>query len=142
MTPEHLDDVKALLDSCFGESAWSMESLRSQMEKADSRCTVAMIDNQIVGFLAFEQIADEGSIVEVAVRLDHRRKGIARALIESALSDDSLKEIFLEVRESNISAIRLYESFGFERIGIRKDYYDKPKEDAVMMKKQLCSRGS
>ena len=117
MTPEHLDNVKALLDNCFGESAWSMESLQSQLEKADSSCTVAMIDDQIVGFLAFEQIADEGSIVEVAVHPDHRRKGIARKLIESALSDDSLVEIFLEVRESNMPAIRLYESLGFCRIG-------------------------
>ena len=132
MLPEHLNDVRVLLERCFGESAWSAETLRSQMEKADSRCTVAVEDDVIVGFLAFEQIADEGSIVEVAVHPDHRRKGIARALIESALSDDSLKEIFLEVRESNMPAIRLYESLGFERIGIRKGYYDKPKEDAVI----------
>ena len=132
MTPEHPDGVKALLDICFGESAWSMDALRSQLEKADSRCTVALIDDRIVGFLAFEQVMDEGSIVEIAVHPDHRRQGIAREMIESALSNNSLKEIFLEVRESNTPAIALYESLGFEKIGVRKGYYDKPKEDAVI----------
>ena len=136
MSPDHLDDVKALLDICFGDSAWSVESLRSQLEKADSRCTVAVADDRIVGFLAFEQIVDEGSIVEVAVHPDYRRQGIARKLIGSAIADNSLKEIYLEVRESNIPAIRLYESLGFERIGTRKDYYDAPKEDAVLMKRE------
>ena len=53
-------------------------------------------------------------------------------MIESALSNNSLKEIFLEVRESNTPAIALYESLGFEKIGVRKGYYDKPKEDAVI----------
>ena len=141
MLPVHLDDVKALLDICFCESAWSMDSLTSQLQKADSRCTVAVEDDRIVGFLAFEQILDEGSIVEVAVHPDHRRKGIAKELIRSALSDNSLKEIFLEVRESNIPAIRLYESLGFEQIGVRKGYYDDPKEDAVVMKRSTSCRG-
>lgn len=132
MSPDHLDDVKALLDISFGDSAWSSESLRSQTEKADSRCTVAVEDDRIVGFLAFEQIVDEGSIVEVAVHPDYRRQGIARHLIRSAITDNSLKEIYLEVRESNSPAIRLYESLGFERIGTRKNYYDAPKEDAAI----------
>ena len=136
MMPAHLEDVKALLDICFGESAWSMDALRSQLEKADSRCTVAVEDERIVGFLAFEQILDEGSIVEVAVHPDHRRQGIARELIGSAMNDNSLKEIYLEVRESNTPAIRLYESLGFERVGVRKGYYDSPKEDAVLMVKK------
>lgn len=138
MTSAHLDDGKALLDICFGESAWSMESLRSQLGKSDSRCTVAVQDERIVGFLAFEQILDEGSIVEVAVHPDYRRQGIARELIESAIKDNSLKEIYLEVRESNIPAIRLYESLGFERVGVRKGYYDNPKEDSVIYR--LCRR--
>lgn len=137
MRPDQLGKVKALLDTCFGESAWSEGSLRSQLEKTDSRCTVAIEKNEVVGFLAFEQVLDEGSVVEIAVHPDHRRKGIARELIRSAISDNSLKEIFLEARESNIPAIRLYESLGFERIGVRKDYYNAPKEDAVMMKKRL-----
>ena len=138
MTPGHFDGVKALLDICFGESAWTMDALRSQLNKPDSCCTLAVEDDRIIGFLAFEQIMDEGSIVEVAVHPDHRRKGVARELIESALKNaDGLNSVFLEVRESNTPAIGLYESLGFDRIGVRKGYYDKPKENAVIMRKNI-----
>ena len=134
MLPAHLEQVKALLDVCFGESAWSTESLRSQLDKADSRCTIAVEDDTVIGFLAFEQVLDEGSIVEVAVHPEHRRRGLARELITSAInSADGLRTVFLEVRESNTPAVKLYESLGFERIAVRKGYYDHPKEDAVIM---------
>ena len=136
MTPDHLAQVKALLDLCFGESAWSTDALRSQLEKTDSRCSVAIEDGVVIGFLAFEQIADEGSIVEIAVHPDHRRRGIARELIEEAIRHAAdLNTVFLEVRESNTPAIGLYESLGFERLGVRKGYYQNPKEDALIMKK-------
>lgn len=133
MQPAHIKQVKALLDACFGESAWTMESLRSQLDKADSQCTVAVKGDTVIGFLAFEQVLDEGSIVEVAVHPDYRRMGIAKALITSAInSAEGLHTAFLEVRESNVPAVKLYESFGFERIAVRKGYYDHPKEDAVI----------
>lgn len=132
LQPERLAEVKALLDACFGSSAWSTDSIRSQLEKSDSRCTIALEDDNVIGFLAFEQIADEGSVVEVAVHPDFRRQGVARALLCSAFENSSSKEIFLEVRESNIAAISLYESLGFMRVGVRKAYYDHPKEDAVL----------
>lgn len=137
MTPEHLSGVKALLDICFDESAWSMDALRSELDKADSCCSIATEDNGIIGFLAFEQVVDEGSIVEIAVHPDHRRQGIAKELIRSAIRDNSVKEIYLEVRESNSPAIMLYESLGFARIGTRKGYYDRPKEDAIIMRKNI-----
>ena len=134
MLPAHSEQVKALLELCFGDSAWTKESLRSQLDKSDSHCTVAVEDDRIIGFLAFEQVMDEGSIVEVAVHPDCRRKGIARSLITAAIqSAEGLNTVFLEVRESNTPAVSLYESLGFERIGVRKGYYQKPKEDAVIM---------
>ncbi len=144
MTAEHLGEVKALLDVCFSESAWSMDSLRSQMEKADSHCTVAIEQDSVIGFLAFEQVLDEGSIIEVAVAPDCRRKGIAKALITQAIqSADGSAAVFLEVRESNAPAVSLYEALGFEQIGERKDYYDRPKENAIIMRKNYentCNR--
>lgn len=134
MLPAHSEQVKSLLNLCFGDSAWTADSLRSQLVKSDSRCTVAVEDDRIIGFLAFEQVLDEGSIIEVAVHPDCRRKGIARSLITSAIqSAEGLNTVFLEVRESNTPAVGLYESLGFERIGVRKGYYQKPKEDAVIM---------
>ena len=82
MLPDDVGEVKALLDACFGSSAWSEQSILSELEKPDSYCTVAVKDGVIVGYLAFEQIADEGSIIEIAVRPDCRRQGIAKRLIE------------------------------------------------------------
>ena len=133
MLPEHLGEVKALLDTCFGASAWSLDSLSSELNKPDSACTVAVEDDRVIGFLAFEQILDEGSIIEVAVHPDCRRRGVARGLITGAMADNSVKEIYLEVRESNIPAISLYKSLGFEQIAMRRDYYSHPKENALIM---------
>ena len=142
MQPEHVEAVKDLLDTCFDENSWSVESIQSELEKADSRCTVAVEDSKVVGFLAFEQIADEGSIVEIAVSPDHRRRGIARALICEALQVcEGLRTVFLEVREGNAPAVALYESLGFERIAIRRGYYDKPKENAIIMRKNYENTG-
>lgn len=136
MLPDDVGEVKALLDACFGSSAWSEQSILSELEKSDSYCTVAVKDGGIVGYLAFEQIADEGGIIEVAVRPDCRRQGIAKRLIESASdSSEGLSEVFLEVRESNMPAVALYEGLGFERIALRRDYYDAPKENAIIMRK-------
>lgn len=136
MLPDDVGEVKALLDACFGSSAWSEQSILSELEKSDSYCTVAVKDGVIVGYLAFEQIADEGGIIEVAVRPDCRRQGIAKRLIESASdSSEGLSEVFLEVRESNMPAVALYEGLGFERIALRRDYYDAPKENAIIMRK-------
>ena len=136
MLAEDVGEVKALLDICFGRSAWSEQSIISQMLKPDSSCTVAVTGGRIVGYLAFEQIADEGSVIEVAVLPGYRRQGIAKSLIGSALDSASgLGEVFLEVRESNSPAVKLYEGLGFERIALRRDYYDEPVENAVIMRK-------
>ena len=138
MFPSHIDGVKALLDNCFGDSAWSLDSIRSQLEKPDSICLVGIEDDSVIAYLAFEQIADEGSVVEVAVHPDHRRRGIARRMLEQTIDSSSdLYTVFLEVRESNAPAISLYESLGFERAGTRRDYYDRPKENAVTMMKKI-----
>lgn len=134
MRPEHIGAVKELLDQCF-DSAWSVDSVRSQLEKPESVCTVVIDGDRVIAYLAFEKILDEGSVIEIAVAPDYRRQGIARGLIESAMEDSSLKEIYLEVRESNLPAISLYQNLGFERMGVRTDYYDNPNENAVIMKK-------
>ena len=92
MSAEQIDAVKVLLDLCFSDSAWSMDALRSQLQKPVSRCFIAAENESVIGFLAFEQVLDEGSIVELAVHPAHRRRGIAREMIRSAF-DNSVKEI-------------------------------------------------
>ena len=138
MSAEQLTAVKDLLDRCFGDSTWSLDILRSQLEKTDSRCTVVIVDEIVVGFLAFEQVLDEGSIIEVAVHPEYRRRGIARRMIQSAVENaENLSSVFLEVRERNTAAIALYEALGFTKVGVRKNYYDAPKENGVIMKWEI-----
>ncbi len=138
MQPSHIGGVKLLLDSCFGESTWSAESIRSQLDKTDSYCAVAVDEDVVVGYIAFEVITDEGSIVELAVDPKHRRKGVGKKLVELMLTSCSgVKTVCLEVRVSNTAARALYQALGFQPISVRKNYYDYPREDAVIMIKQL-----
>ena len=138
MQPGHISGVKELLDNCFGASAWSVESITSQLDKPGSYCAVAVDEEKVVGYIAFEAIVDEGSIVELAVDPEHRRKGVGKKLVELMLTSCSgVKTICLEVRASNTPAKALYEVFGFEAITIRKNYYDDPREDAVIMIKKV-----
>ena len=138
MQPGHIAGVKELLDSCFGSSAWSVENIASQLDKAGSYCAVAVDEDKLVGYIAYEVITDEGSIVELAVDPEHRRKGIGRKLAELMLTSCSgVKTVCLEVRASNTAAKALYEALGFETISVRRNYYDDPREDAVIMIKKV-----
>ena len=134
MQPSHVDGVKELLDSCFGESAWSRESVSAQLDNPVSYCAVAADGERVVGYIAFEQILDEGSLIELAVDPEYRRKGVGRKLVELMLTScDGVKTICLEVRAGNVPAIELYQAMGFRAISVRRDYYDNPKEHAVIM---------
>ena len=101
-------------------------------------CTVAVL-GQIVGFLVARQTApDEREILNLAVDPAYRRRGIARRLLEHQLIEHRLRQAkvswFLEVRESNAPAIRLYESLGFLACGRREDYYSNPVEAGIVMR--------
>jgi len=134
MLPLHIDGVKELLDICFGESAWSRESIRDQLENPVSYCAVAMDEERVIGYIAFERIADEGSLVELAVAPKYRKKGIGRELTQLMLTSCSgMRTVCLEVRASNAPAIALYRAAGFVPISTRRGYYDNPREDAVIM---------
>ena len=134
MLPSHIDGTKELLDTCFGKSAWSRESIAAELDRPDACCAVALDGDRVVGYIAFEKIVDEGSIAELAVLPEYRRKGIGRKLVELMLTScEGVRTVCLEVRASNRQAKALYESVGFEAISTRRDYYDSPKEDAVIM---------
>ena len=136
MLPRHIDGVKELLDACFGGGAWSRESIADQLDKDVSRCAVALDEERVVGYIAYEIILDEGSLVELAVLPAYRKKGIGRRLVELMLTScDGVKTVCLEVRASNVPAINLYRTFDFKEISVRRGYYDDPAEDAVIMVK-------
>lgn len=121
---------------CFS-SPWSEQAV---LDSANSDCVFVLyeIDNTIVGYAGLQIVLDEGYITNIAVKKEHRRKGIARMLVNELIKklENELSFISLEVRISNLAAINLYSSLGFKKEGIRKNFYEAPKEDALIMTKR------
>lgn len=139
---EYLNVIKQVADieaACF-ELPWSKNAIAESLQSQYYSFFVAKQDEQIIGYMGIYYSAEEGNVTNVAVLQSHRRKGAADALIAQAVTDaiqHGVKEIFLEVRKSNTPAIALYEKHGFCHLGIRKNFYEKPKEDACIMCKHL-----
>jgi len=134
---EHLDAVCDIEQSSFTHP-WHRKLFESEILKENAYMYVCIEDNEVIGFAILNTILDEGELLHIAVSTAHRRKGVAKALFDKLFQIANEKElsfITLEVRESNQSAIALYEYMGFERVGVRKNYYSKPTENAVLMTK-------
>ena len=119
---------------------WSEATFRGLLRRRDSDLIVADIKGEIAGYAVFWAVMDQGELGNVAVDDDHRGKGIGSKLIEAILDraeERGVREIFLEVRKSNLRAQDLYKDFGFTEVGRRKNYYLEPLEDALVMKKEL-----
>lgn len=136
MTADHLDEVAELERICFSVP-WSRNMLAEELDNLLSAFLVALDDNdKVVGYAGVQVVLDEGYITNVAVRPDCRRQGIAAKLLQVFLDfakANSLAFLTLEVRASNYDAIALYGSRGFRSVGRRKNYYEHPKEDAIIM---------
>lgn len=135
---EHLAAVAELEKEVFAEP-WSEKAL-SLLITPQAIGVVAVSSGEVLAYGGMLIAVDEGQISNVAVRADQRRRGLGRAVL-SALVDEanarSLVQISLEARVSNLSAIGLYESMGFETLGKRKSFYRHPTEDALVMVKTL-----
>ena len=119
----------------LGEEAWSTQSIIDTVAH-NGHYLAAYIEDTFVGHGGFTAVLDEGYITNIAVHPSHRRKGIAFMLTESLKSEAqrlNLSFLTLEVRESNLAAIKLYEKSGFQVVGKRKSFYSDPKEDAILM---------
>ena len=139
MTADHVVSVAELEKICFGTEAWSEKSVTSELTNALSLWLVAMEEDKVAGYVGSQTVMDETDMMNVAVHPDHRRKGIAEALVLSlaeALKEKGSHCLTLEVRASNAPAIGLYEKLGFQQIGLRKNYYHNPKEDALILRKE------
>jgi len=113
---------------------WSLEAFRRSLAGI---VTVAVSGETVAGYLVAHYASDFGEILNVAVHPDQRRHGIGWALVEDVLwrfAAEGVGLVFLEVRESNTAAQRLYQRMGFEAVGRRSGYYREPKEDAVVMR--------
>lgn len=136
MNGDHLDEVAELERVCFPDP-WSRNMLKEELEN-DLAAFLVALDGQgaVAGYAGLQVVLDEGYILNVAVRPDCRRQGVAGRLLQVFLNfarGNRLSFLTLEVRASNYAAIALYGSRGFRGVGRRKNYYEHPREDAVIM---------
>ncbi len=140
MKTEHLDAVAELERSCF-TVPWSRNALAEELDNALSAFLVALDENdRVVGYAGLQVVLDEGYITNVAVRPDCRRRGVAGKLLdvfERFAEGNHLAFLSLEVRASNYAAIALYGQHGYRGVGRRRNYYEHPKEDAVIMTREF-----
>ncbi|MGN1018068.1 MAG: ribosomal protein S18-alanine N-acetyltransferase [Oscillospiraceae bacterium] len=137
---EHIAEINELEKLCFS-LPWSRQALISQLPD-EMHMFIAAIgdDGQVLGYVGMMYVLDEGYISNVAVSPEHRRLGIADALINALIdraNEKDLSFVTLEVRKSNVPAIELYIKNGFSEVGLRKNYYTKPTEDAILMTRFL-----
>ena len=140
MTYDHVPQAAELERLCFSDP-WSERMLR---EHLDNQCAAAIAavgeDGTLLGYAGLLVVLDEGYITNVAVRPAYRRQGIASDLLgvfERFARGHQLAFLTREVRASNAAAIALYEKMGYARVGVRKNYYEHPREDAVIMTREF-----
>ena len=135
MNAAHVDGVCALEKNCFVHP-WSRQSIERALENEQSLFYVAVEEGQVIGYIGMSFVLDEGYIYNVAVSEAHRRKGVGSALIQTLVTHaqkNNFAFLTLEVRDGNRAARSLYETFGFVKVGERKNYYTDPTENAVLM---------
>ena len=137
MKAPHVSQVAALEKLCFSDP-WSEESISGELNNRYSFWLVAEDDGVVLGYIGSQISFPEADVMNVAVHPQHRRKGVGERLV-LALCDalcDEHTSLTLEVRASNAPAISLYEKLGFAQVGLRRNYYRNPKEDALILRKE------
>lgn len=139
MSIEDLDRVSVIEDTCFS-MPWSKEGFKAALEMPGNKFIVYEKNDEIYGYCGYYGVLDEAEITNVAVDPDMRNRGIGRDMVNALLSKaakNGINRILLEVRESNDPAIHLYEELGFKKLGLRRDFYEKPRESAIIMERYL-----
>ncbi len=134
MNNGHVSAIAQIEELCFS-APWSENSLSEEIDNPLGRFFVLVTENRVAGYIGAHNIVGEVYITNVAVHPDYRGKGFAKALIKHLIDDCRTADGFvtLEVRESNNPARSLYSSLGFKEVGMRKNFYERPKEDAILM---------
>ena len=135
MNERHVAAV-AELEKQFFTAPWDENSVRSELTNKLALWLVALDGEEVVGYVGSQTVLQEADMMNIAVAESHRRKGIARMLVEALIRQLDAYQLTLEVRASNVPAISLYEAMGFQQVGLRKNYYRKPKEDALILRKE------
>ena len=131
--------VAELEKQCFSDP-WSEKSIASEAENPLSYWLVAEIEGAVVGYIGSQTVLDAADVMNIAVSPAYRRRGIGEALVNALvdyLCQKGVIALLLEVRVSNAQAIALYQKLGFEQVGRRPKYYRNPREDALILRKEL-----
>ena len=138
MNERHVAQVAELEKLCFSDP-WSENSVASELKNPLSLWLIAEEDGVVCGYVGSQTVLGETDMMNIAVHPDCRRKGVASALITELicrLKGQGSHILRLEVRESNAPAIALYKAMGFTQLGLRKNYYRNPKENALILGKE------
>lgn len=142
MTAADVPQVAAMERACFSDP-WPEQVIAKELENELSLWLVAAKGETVLGYVGSQTVLGEAGMMNLAVGAEHRRQGIAAALVNAlcaALRTEKDAEVLtLEVRDSNEAAIRLYTALGFAEIGRRPNYYFHPKEDAHILRKDLTA---
>ncbi|MBE6546596.1 MAG: ribosomal-protein-alanine N-acetyltransferase [Ruminococcaceae bacterium] len=133
LTAADLSEVAELERLCFAEP-WSEQSLALLCSEGGFGAVVT-VDGRVVAYGGMTAVLDEGSVTNVATHPDFRRQGFGRMAVQTLLDEAAqkgLRRVFLEVRESNVAAQHLYQVMGFSPCGVRKNFYRRPTEHAVL----------
>lgn len=130
----------ASMESAIFSDAWTARSIEETYNQSQAFIVTAELNDKLAGYCIVYFALDEGEIARIAVDNGLRRQGVGRKLLEQVeiiCKEKGITRLMLDVRESNESARDFYKSLDFEEDGVRKNFYEMPKEDAVLMSKAL-----
>ncbi len=138
MNESHVQPIADIEKLCFSDP-WSVNSIGSELRNPLSLWLVALEDGNVAGYVGSQTVLGEADMMNLAVHPDYRRRGVGEQLVLQLV--DHLRRqgshiLMLEVRASNEPAIALYKKLGFIQVGRRPNYYTKPKEDALILRKE------
>lgn len=139
MTADHVPQIAELEKICFNDP-WSEKSIASELDNRLSLWLVAMDGDRVTGYVGSQSVLGETDMMNIAVHPDFRRRGIAEELVMKLVEELKVRgnhSLMLEVRVSNDPARKLYDKMGFRQVGLRKNYYRNPKEDACILRKEF-----
>jgi len=138
MREEDVCQISEIEKVCFS-LPWSEDCVRSELTNPLSLWLTARIEDCVVGYIGSQTVLGEADIMNIAVDSHYRRQGVAKKLLlelERRLKENGVYSLTLEVRASNEAAISLYDMLGYTMVGRRPNYYMKPKEDALILRKE------
>jgi len=140
--PEDAAAITEILSESPEAANWTADSFADASRTEGVIALGSETDGRLGGFIVARQMADEGEVLNLAIRREGRRKGEGGGLLKAALAElkaSGVTHVYLEVRESNVVATAFYEGQGFTRTGVRKGYYRNPEEAAVLLERKLTA---